>query len=164
MEMERQIPFLRKKFLYAADFAKASLSDILPSDKLDHSELLYADEFSNSILINKGSLKFELQPLPWNAQLTSYRDAVVVDANDDKLPDVFLAGNYYENNIEMGRYDADLGTLLINTGKSNFTAEQIRGVTLKGQLRRIKNITVAGRPAFLLANNNDTLRVIGFRR
>jgi hypothetical protein len=50
--------------------------------------------------------------LPRQAQLTSYRDAIVVDANTDGLPDILLMGNYYDNNIQMGRYDADFGTIL----------------------------------------------------
>jgi hypothetical protein len=37
------------------------------------------------------------------------RDAVGVDANGDNLPDILLMGNYYNSNIEMGFYDADLG-------------------------------------------------------
>ncbi len=161
-EMERQIPILRKKFLYAKDFAKATLDEIIDPEKLEKSELLSADFFSSAVLINKGNMQFEVQALPWEAQLSPCRDAVIVDANHDKWPDVLLAGNYYENNIEMGRYDADLGTLLINNGQGNFRATQVKGVTLKGQARHLLNITVGGKPALLQANNNDSLRVLRF--
>jgi hypothetical protein len=44
----------------------------------------------------------------------------VVNANDDRYPDILLVGNYYENNIEMGRYDADYGSILLNNGKGGF--------------------------------------------
>jgi hypothetical protein len=87
---------------------------------------------------------------------------VVVDANHDKWPDILLAGNYYDNNIEMGRYDADLGTLLINNGHGNFRTSQVKGATFKGQARHLLEIAVAGKPALLQANNNDSLRVLRF--
>jgi hypothetical protein len=154
---------LKKKFLYAADFAKASLQDIFPKEKLGKAQVLTADYFSNAILLNQGDLKFTVQALPWQAQLSSYRDAVVVDANNDNLPDILLGGNYYSNNIQMGRYDADFGTLLLNRGKGNFEVSGINGVQVKGQVRHIRPLAVNRRPAFILARNNDTAMVISFK-
>jgi hypothetical protein len=100
--------------------------------------------------------------MPWQAQLSSYRDAVVVDANNDELPDILLAGNYYDNNIQMGRYDADFGTILVNKGKGKFTCESLNGLQIKGQVRRIKKINIGKREAFILARNNDSTMVISF--
>jgi len=80
------MPGLKKKFLYAADFAKASLDDLFSADKLKKASLLSADYFSNAILVNQGNLNFTIQALPWQAQLSSYKDAVTVDANGDSLP------------------------------------------------------------------------------
>jgi hypothetical protein len=162
-ELQKQLPVLKKKFLYAADFAKASLQDIFPKEKLGKAQLLTADYFSNAILLNQGDLKFTVQALPWQAQLSSYRDAIVIDANNDNLPDVLLGGNYYSNNIQMGRYDADFGTLLLNRGKGNFEVSGINGVQVKGQVRHIRELTVNRRPAFILARNNDTAMVISFK-
>lgn len=161
-ELQKQIPIIKKKFLYAEDFAKAKLSDIFSSEKLSKSQILTADYFSNAILINDGKMNFTTQALPWQAQLTSYRDAVVVDANGDNLPDILIAGNYYDNNIQMGRYDADFGTILLNKGKGNFTAENINGLQVKGQVRYIKKITVNKKEAFILARNSDSTMVIQF--
>jgi hypothetical protein len=102
--------------------------------------------------------------LPWQAQLSSYRDAVVVDANRDSLPDVLLVGNYYENNVQMGRYDADYGTLLINQGNGSFITESINGPQIRGQVRHIKKLKVNGKEAYILARNNDSTMVIQFRK
>ena len=121
---------------------------------------LSADHFANSVLINKGSLEFELQSLPWQAQLTSFRDAEIVDANKDGRPDILLAGNYYENNIEMGRYDADYGSLLINDGNGGFKYECLKGVVIKGQARKIKKIMVGGKEAYIVVRNNDSAVVV----
>jgi len=97
-ELQKQMPQLKRKFLYASNFARASLQDIFTSEKLDNALVWKADYFSNAILMNDGKNNFTVQAMPWRAQLSSYRDAMVVDANGDNLPDVLLVGNYYENN------------------------------------------------------------------
>ncbi|MBS1565350.1 MAG: VCBS repeat-containing protein, partial [Bacteroidetes bacterium] len=162
MELEKQMPILKKRFLYAENFAKASLKEIFTAEKLDNASVLKADYFQSAVLINKGNLQFELQALPWEAQLAPLKDAVLVDANGDQWPDILVAGNYYENNIEMGRYDADYGTILLNQGGKGFKAETINGLAVKGQVRRISPISIGHQQAFVLARNNDSTMVIQF--
>jgi hypothetical protein len=161
-ELQKQIPLIKKNYLYAADFAKASMSEIFSTDKLSNGQLYTANYFSNAVLINDGKLNFTTTALPWAAQLSIYKDAMVVNANNDSLPDVLLTGNYYDNNIEMGRYDADLGTLLVNKGKGKFACETLNGLQIKGQVRHIKEINIAGKKAYILAKNNDSTSVIQF--
>ncbi|MGF2411478.1 VCBS repeat-containing protein [Ferruginibacter sp.] len=159
-DLDRQLPFLKKKFLYAKDFAKASVTDLFGQEMLTKSTVLSADYFSNSILINQGNLKFSVQPLPWQAQLSPFKDAVVYNANNDSLPDMLLVGNYYNNNTELGRNDADFGTILINSGNNNFFCQALNGVDVKGQARRIKKISINKKEAFIIARNNDSILVI----
>jgi len=163
-EIQRQIPLVKKKFLYAGDFAKAELKDIYGEDKLNDAKVSKAYYFSNSVLINEGNFKFTLKALPWECQLTTYKTAIAMDANHDGIEDILLMGNYYDNNIQMSRYDADFGTILINDGKGNLQPELINGLTLKGQVRRSKTIAVQGIPHFLLGFNSDSLRAIRFRK
>jgi hypothetical protein len=161
-ELEKQMPFLKKKFLYAEDFAKASLRDLFGADKLNKAELFTANYFSNAVLINNGQLQFEARPFPFEAQLTPFRDAAIVNANNDNLPDLLLMGNYYGNNIEMGRYDADYGTILINKGNGKFICSPMNGLSVKGQVRHIRKINIRGKVAFILACNNDSAKIIQF--
>ncbi|MCX6316389.1 MAG: VCBS repeat-containing protein [Bacteroidetes bacterium] len=161
-ELEKQMPFLKKKYLYAEDFAKASLKDLFGADKLKAADLLTADYFPNAILINNGKGSFEAKELPFEAQLSSYRDALIINANNDELPDLLIMGNYYGNNIEMGRYDADFGTILVNKGKGQFICEPMNGLSIKGQVRHIRKIKIGEKEALVLACNNDSLRIIQF--
>lgn len=161
-ELEKQMPGLKKKFLYAEDLAKASLTDLFGENKLRSADVLTADYLSNAVLINKGNLNFETKALPMEAQLTPYKDAVVVNANDDDKPDILLMGNYYDSNIEMGRYDADFGTLLINKGNGSFWATTLNGLSVNGQVRHIQPISIKGNKAYVLARNNDSTMVIEF--
>ncbi|MGN6195107.1 MAG: VCBS repeat-containing protein [Ginsengibacter sp.] len=162
-DLQKQIPVIKKRFLYAADFAKASLDDIFTKDELEKSDTLTADYFSNAILMNDGKLNFSVHAMPWQAQLSTYKTATVVDANGDHLPDILLAGNYYENNVQMGRNDADFGTILVNKGNGKFEANSINGLQIKGQVRHIQKINIGKKEAFILARNNDSTMVIEFK-
>jgi hypothetical protein len=160
-ELEKQIPLLKKKFLYADDFARASLADIFSGGKLKSSLVWESDYFSNSVLINDGHLNFTLAALPWRAQLTSYKDAAMVDANGDSLPDILLVGNFYENNIQMGRYDGDRGMLLINKGGGKFDCMSL---DIEGQGRKVRNLKTPNGAAFIVARNNDSLKLMRFTK
>jgi len=162
-DLEKQMPALKKKFLYAEDFAKATLSTLFDADKLHDAAKLSADYFSNTVFINNGNLQFQAKPLPYEAQLSAFRDAVVINANNDQLPDILIMGNFYENNIEIGRQDADFGTILINKGKGEFGYQPFSGITVKGQVRHIKPLLINKKTAFVLAKNNDSTVVIQFK-
>ncbi|HTH30609.1 MAG TPA: VCBS repeat-containing protein [Lacibacter sp.] len=162
-ELEKQLPLLKKKFLYAEDFAKASLNDLFGADKLKKAQKHSVDYLSNAVLLNKGKSTFEIIALPYEAQLTTYRTATIVQANNDSLPDVLLLGNYYDNNVEVGRQDADFGTLLINKGAGRFLYSPLNGIAIHGQVRSIKSINIKGKQAYILAKNNDALQVIRFK-
>jgi hypothetical protein len=102
--------------------------------------------------------------LPWQAQITTYKTAALCDANGDALPDVLLMGNFYDNNVQMGRYDADYGTMLINKGKGIFEPTTIKGLSLKGQVRKIKPIQINKNASYILALNSDSIKMIQFNK
>jgi enediyne biosynthesis protein E4 len=162
MELEKQMPILKKKFLYAENFAKASLQDLFGADKLKSADVLTADYLKHVVLINDGRMNFSLQELPWQSQLTSYRDAVITDINGDGLPDILLAGNYFDNNIQMGRYDADYGSALINIGEGRFQYKSLNGLFIKGQMRKVKELNTSLGKSFVFSRNNDSLLLMKF--
>jgi enediyne biosynthesis protein E4 len=74
-----------------------------------------------------------------------------------------LYGNYYGNNIQLGRYDADFGKLLINKGNCRFEVHNTEGVQIKGEVRQMLPISIAknGRgKTFVQAINNEKVRII----
>jgi enediyne biosynthesis protein E4 len=162
-ELTKQLPSLKKEFLYAEDFAKNSLSQIFGKEKLESSALLDANYFYNSIIINNGQWNFSILQLPWQAQLSTYKCAAIIDANNDNLPDVLLAGNFYHSNIQMGKYDADFGTVLLNRGNSIFECKNLDNLTIKGEVRKIAPISINKQQSYILVKNNDSATVIKFR-
>jgi len=169
--LERQIPVLKKKFFYAEDFAKASLNEIFSEQKLKNASVFEANYFSNAVLINDGNMHFHLQALPWEAQLTSYRDAIALENQGDDPPNIFLVGNYYDNNIQMGRYDADYGSILVNHGHAQFSCEGLNGLAIPGQSRHVRLLPFKANKfinsftsRYIVARNDDSVRVVEFRK
>jgi hypothetical protein len=160
--LEKQLPYLKKQFLYAKDFADADLNKLFGEEKIKNADRLIANNFSNSLFLNKGNFKFLQHPLPMEAQFSSLRGAAIVNANDDSLPDVLMMGNYYDESVDIGRNDSDFGSILINKGNGNFECQPLNGLTIKGQVRHIQPIKITGNDAFILAKNNDSVAVIQF--
>ena len=143
---------LKKKFLYAEDFAKASISSLLGNEKLKNSLKLNSTHFDNAIFINDGKMNFSVQSMPILAQFSTYRAASSVGNH------ILLGGNYYYNNVEIGRQDADFGLLLtMNKGKI-LTAPS--NLVIEGQVRKIASIKIGKRDAYILAKNNAPLQVL----
>jgi hypothetical protein len=160
MDLEKQLPSLKKKFLYAEDFAKASLADMFSADKLNSATKLITTNFSHTLFINKGDGRFEAKQLPWQTQLSNYRASTILDINNDQLPDVLLCGNYYDNHVQIGRQDGDFGTILINKGEGNFEYNSFNGFIDLKQVRNIQPIHINKQAAFVLAGNNTGTAVI----
>lgn len=162
MELQKQIPSLKKKFIYAKDFADASLVELFGEEKINSSNVFEANYFENALWLGQANGSFLLSPLPKEVQYTSYYTAISKDVNNDGLADILLGGNYYNCNVQMGRYDADNGSILINNGTS-FTLENISYTPLKSPVKQIKEIQLAnGLEGVLYAQNGDSLKLFEF--
>lgn len=160
-ELQGQMPFVKKKFIYAGDFAEATFTEIFPAEKLGH--YFEADQFRSMVMINDGKGNFEARALETGAQQSPFYAAMPINANGDDLPDFIMMGNYFDANIMMGMYDANYGTLLINKGSGNFEVTQPGGEVVGGQVKNIRKIMVGGREYWIIARNNESLKVVNFK-
>ena len=74
-----------------------------------------------------------------------------------------MAGNFYGNNIQLGRSDADFGTLLINKGKGSMNPIQLPGLMIKGEVRKISPLATGAYPSWVLSRNNDSAMIISIQ-
>lgn len=158
--LEKSLPAMKKKFLYAEDFSKADMTDLFGGTKLGQAMLHTANTFESMVFINQGNLLFTAKPLPLEAQLGTVRSLDILPSDGSSLPDIMIWGNFHANNVEIGRQDALRGMLLLNRGNGVFRSSPIRGVDLKGQVSHVKSIHIAGMRAFVLAQNNDSMKLI----
>ena len=161
MEMEKQFPLIKKQFIYAKDFAKAEIKDFLDG-KFTSGDQLEANYFTSVIYLNNGKGDFDKMPLPELAQISPISSFELVDVNKDHLPDVLLGANFYRCNIQMGRYDADFGTVLVNKGKGKFIVEEKYNLNLPGELRSAKAISINGKKSYILPRNNEKTLLYSF--
>lgn len=152
-DLEKQLPPLKKKFLYAGDFARAGLSEIFGSSQLQDAVQWTINESRSMVFMNEGKKGFTAKPLPWQQQLSPLRSILPLDADKDGDLDFLMAGNFFENNVQLGRNDADFGSFLINEGAGKLRYALIPGVNLKGQVRKLKAFKEG---VFIVRNQGET--------
>ncbi|MEM1323232.1 MAG: FG-GAP-like repeat-containing protein [Bacteroidota bacterium] len=158
-EVTMQMPPLKKRFLYAKEFAKASPAELVGKEKMRAARKLEAQCFENSLFINEGDLNFTRKALPSDLQYSPVKASLLYDFDQDGQLDLMLGSNFYENNTELGRYDASYGAVLSFAPK---TAEvkSISPLNIKGQIRQIRKVVVQGQDYFLIARNNEQMLVL----
>jgi hypothetical protein len=156
-ELEAQLPILKKQNLLHEVFSKKSIQELFP-EKIVSTTLVKQFNYTNSIVaINKGNAQFEIQALPFLAQLSCINAIKVVDANNDGIKDIVYGGNDFDLVPQFGRLDASLGGILLNDGKGHFTVADAvsTGILLRGEIKDIKQLKINGKQHVLILQNNE---------
>lgn len=161
-ELFAQLPMVRRKFNTYKAFSTSTIDQIFDLD-IKGLNKKTAREFSNSILVNDGQGKFKLQALPNAAQFSMVRDVLVYDFNEDGFNDLFLVGNQYGADVEMGRYDASTGLILLNNGNGDFYAKTGEPAAV-GDARRVILSKTTNRYNVVVFRNNDWAQVFGINQ
>jgi hypothetical protein len=158
----QQMPSIKKKFPTYAEFSKADLSTVYSREKLSNATRYEAVNFATSVALNEGH-RFTIKALPRLAQLSSVNAVLVRDFNGDGKPDLLLAGNQYESEVETPRADAGLGTLLLGDGRGGF-AEQSpgqSGLAIQGEVRHLHLLNgPTGTARIMVARNEEKLLML----
>jgi len=116
----QQVPAILDKFPTYTMFASSDVNQIYGKDKLQNAEHYEATTFASTYFENLGNGSFKIFPLPKEAQYSSVNDMVIDDFNGDTIPDILIAGNLFQSEVETTRNDAGFGLLMLGDGKSNF--------------------------------------------
>lgn len=160
-ELTRQMPGLKKKFLFAKDLAKASLDELFGEKSMANALIYEANTFSSVYFENTGDgLVFETHYLPWQLQLSTLNAASIMGSVDKNATDVMIGGNFYDCNIEMGRYDANFGNILSIDKEGLLVVKPIGKLRIDGQIRRIRKLKRIDNEVFLLGINDSPIQLI----
>jgi enediyne biosynthesis protein E4 len=154
-ETMKALPSLKKKFLYAKDFAKAGINDLFSSSVLDKAVKRRIVTLQSVWYENLGNGKFEAHVLPDRLQWSSLQTAALYDLDNDGKKEVITAGNFYDCNIEMGRYDNDFGHVLKFRSGGQVDFYPLGDLRIRDQVRRIEAIQIKSKTAFIFARNNQ---------
>ncbi len=118
--------------------------------------------FDSVVLLNRGD-RFELRPLPLEAQVSPVFGLVVADFDGDGREDLFLAQNFTANDPEEMRHDAGRSVWLRGDGRGGFTAvpgEQ-SGLQIYGDGRgaATADFDRDGRPDLVVGQNSAATRL-----
>ncbi len=87
---------------------------------------------------------------------------LVRDVNGDGHLDVVAAGNWFDPDFMLGRFDAGGVNVLLGDGQGHFKAmtKQQTGLHLAGDVRTIRAIRIGGSGRLLVGSNSAPLRLL----
>lgn len=162
-ELTTQLPALKKSVLRHTEYAKKSIQDLFPADILGQAAQYTGNYFLSAVALNQGKGKFDLVPLPMEAQFSCIRAIACLDLNKDGRRDLVVAGNDAGFTPQFSKLDAGFGQVLLNVGHGTYKYIDSweSGLLLKGEVRTIKTILWKGKETVLIGRNNAAPRLYG---
>jgi hypothetical protein len=155
-DIEKQVPLIKKKFLYYHDFAGKTVSELF-GNSMDTSKPLTATSFTSGVFYNKGKGNFEFKAFPSAAQTAPLFGFALFSGTSKGI---LTGGNFSGVLPYEGRYDADYGDVLILNAQNDFSyiSPVSSGFLLKGEVRDIKTIKTATGLIYAVAINNKPIK------
>jgi hypothetical protein len=125
---------------------------------------LQAETFASCYFENTGNGRFEMHPLPNEAQLSSINGLIIEDLDQDGHLDILAAGNLFNVEVVTPRNDAGVGVFLKGDGKGNFfvVPPAISGFFAPGDVKSLSLIHLGNDDkgkGVLVGNNNNRLQL-----
>ncbi|MEO1384964.1 MAG: VCBS repeat-containing protein, partial [Bacteroidota bacterium] len=161
----QQIPELADQFPTYDAFSKATMTEIFGPD-LSEGLRLEATWMASSYIENQGNGQFKVKPLPIEAQFSTAHAVAVEDLTGDGIPDIVLAGNMLQAEVETCRHDASIGTILKGDGKGNWSALPwlITGFFASGDVKDLAVVKDEQQvPMIIVSRSNGSVTVHTFR-
>lgn len=162
-DLQKQMPVIKKKYIKFGDYAEQKMDQVFEKKQLETAGVQRAYTGEAAILLNDGKGRLNWLSMPTQAQLFPIYGVELIDYDRDGKTDLLLAGNFYDVQPELGRYDAGYGLVLRGRGKDNagqpvFDAVAARqsGFFVPGQVRRLRRLAQG---QIIAAKNNETLQV-----
>jgi hypothetical protein len=161
-DMIRQMITFKNRFTNYNSYAAATIDKVLTPAEIQQSLKLFANCQASCFIKNNGNGKFEMIPLPVQAQLSTIYATLADDIDGDNNLDILITGNDYGIEIGTGRYDAFNGLVLKGDGKGNFTplSMQQSGLYIPGDGKSVSYIRMADdKPLLMAAQNQGPLQI-----
>jgi hypothetical protein len=163
-ELSKQLIAVKKVYTTYKSYAQSNFSEVFPIEELIGAGRLQAFTFASTSFENKNDGIFEEKALPVDLQMAPLYSFATGDFNNNGSVDVLAGGNFYPNQINIGRLDASYGHFLSGNGDLSFKKiESINsGFSLQGEVRDIKILNgPEGEKIILISRNNENIQIFG---
>ncbi|MVM28483.1 RNA-binding protein [Spirosoma sp. HMF4905] len=160
--LNQQVIQFRRKYQRFADYAAVTFDELFSNDDRKGAYQVQATYLESAYIENLGQGKFALHALPRLAQVAPVYGIVVDDFNEDGQLDVVLTGNFYPNEVNMGREDASVGAVLLGDGHGHWKPLNPieSGLLIRGDARSSKLLVGPNQTTYLItAINSQGLRL-----
>jgi hypothetical protein len=166
-DVVKQVVGFKMKYPNYRNYAAATFSQMFTKDEMKDALVVKANFFAHGLVKNIGNGRFELYPLPVQAQFSCLNGMLVQDYNGDGNLDVLINGNDHSTEVSVGRYDGCNGLLLQGDGKGGFTPASLlqSGVFIPGNGRSMVELKDAkGNYILAAAQNRGPLKIYGLKK
>jgi len=166
-DMVKQMIGFRAKFQNYKLYALATIDKMFSPDELKGAQVLQAINLSHCLVRNNGNGKFELIPLPTEAQFSCINGMIAEDLDADGNLDLIVNGNDYGTEVSVGRYDACNGIVFRGDGKGGFIPLSIHesGWYIPGNGRALVKLSGKNQLVWMAASENrGPLRLFEVKR
>ncbi|MFK5923542.1 MAG: FG-GAP-like repeat-containing protein [Verrucomicrobiota bacterium] len=154
------MPMIGDKMQTYSNFASASLSQIIPIDRLSGGIRHRANILESSVLMNDGEGHFTVVKLPHLTQASPGFGVVLSDVDLDGKVDCYIVQNFFNPQVETGPFDSGLSLLLRGTGDPKKPFEAVwpakSGLLVPGDAKSLAAVDLNrdGREDFVVGVNN----------
>ena len=155
-DLTKQMIGFRQKFPSYKPFAQATLDQVLTPEERKGALVLEVNEFRTVVLLNQGDGRFDMKPLPVQAQWSPVNGMIVADLDDDENLDLVLNANDFGTEVAVGRYDALNGLVMKGDGRGGFSVigQNQAGIRIPGDGKALAILRSADGKLMLAASQN----------
>ena len=159
-DLADQLPGLKKENMLHSDYAKRSLKDLFPKEKLQKSTIKKVNYLSSTIVTNEGNGQFAIEKLNPELQFSCINVITSMDIDNDGDDDAICAGNNHYLIPQFSQLDANKGEILINeNGQLRHMDSNESGLNLNGTVRDMTIIEKNGKKHLVVLINDKPAQV-----
>ncbi|MDB4635441.1 VCBS repeat-containing protein [Flavobacteriaceae bacterium] len=155
-ELFKQIPSLKKKYLYYKDYASANMTDLFGAEVYQTALIKELRELSSAIYWgnDNGFTKNTLAP---EIQYANVSSILLEDTDNNGTIDIVLGGNQSKIKPQFGPLESSNGWILKQQKNGIFDKPASLGV--KGEIRSIISFKNKDQYSIILGINNDSIKI-----
>ena len=155
-ELFKQIPSLKKKYLYYKDYAHANMTDLFGSDVYQTALIKELRELSSAIYWGSDN-GFTKNTLASEIQYANVSSILLEDTDNNGTIDIVLGGNQSKIKPQFGPLESSNGWILKQ--QKNGIFEKPASLGVKGEIRSIISFKNKDQYSIILGINNDSIKI-----